>query len=536
MKKKYNRQLKLIIRYQKVILFIISLSCITISTTISWYLYEQQQHRIISEFQKDVSIQTLSFYHDLTSNISSLDSFSAGFSNQTSFDYKLFRINAERVLERNKSIKILAFTAELQNSERQSIENRQRKIYSNFHVLEQDDHGNLVTAKTRPEYYPIYFTSSELNAKSVIGLDIGLSKAVKTALKSAEKTKQVNATLTSLKSDPQNKLFLGIAPLYHETTFTQKTNHNQASGFMLALFDLDKIFNNSVLSDDLTNVDLEVIDNNALKKENLLYHHSVNDTLDLDLAYNIKIPDDYNSIDWNLIATPSKIYIKARQNKIPEIIFLIGLAFSFLLTAYLKIMLKQSRIVERLVKRKTLELNLANEKLIILNRTDALTGVFNRRHLSIMLEQEWSRAIRNKSALSFIFIDIDFFKLYNDNYGHVKGDECLRKVAQALANTLSRPADICARYGGEEFAIILPETKSAEIVAEKCLSAIQNLGIEHKFSLIANMVTISIGVCTMLPQRESNSNIIVETADQALYQAKVAGRNQIISLSKINKP
>lgn len=364
MKKKYNRQLKLIIRYQKVILFIISLSCITISTTISWYLHTQQQRTIINEFQKDVSIQTLSFYHGLSSNMSSLDSFSAGFSNQTSFNYKLFNINAERILERNKSIKVLAFTAELQDSERHNIEKRQQKVYPNFQILEQGDNGKLVAAKTRPEYYPIYFTYPETKPQSVIGLDIGLSKAVLTALKSAEHTKHVNAALTSFKSSPQNKLFLGIAPLYHETTFTQKTNHNQASGFMLALFDLDKIFNNSVLSDDLTNVDLEVIDNNALKKENLLYHHSVNDTLDLDLAYNIKIPDDYNSIDWNLIATPSKSYIKARQNKIPEIIFLIGLAFSFLLTAYLKIMLKQSRIVERLVKRKTLELNLANEKLI----------------------------------------------------------------------------------------------------------------------------------------------------------------------------
>lgn len=87
-------------------------------------------------------------------------------------------------------------------------------------------------------------------------------------------------TPTSFKSDPQNKLFLGIAPLHHETTFTQKTNHNQASGFMPALFAIYKIINNSVLSDDLANVDLEVIDNNALEKENLLYHHSVNDVLD----------------------------------------------------------------------------------------------------------------------------------------------------------------------------------------------------------------------------------------------------------------
>ena len=109
--------------------------------------------------------------------------------------------------------------------------------------------------------------------------------------------------------------------------------------------------------------------------------------------------------------------------------------------------LKQTRIIERLVKKKTLELKLSNEQLIILNRTDALTGVANRRYFDTMLNHEWSRAIRNQSTISFIFIDIDFFKLYNDNYGHVSGDKCLKTVATTLAATLSRPADLCARYG-----------------------------------------------------------------------------------------
>lgn len=533
MKKKFNRRAKLIIRYQKIILFVISATCVTISAIIGWYLYEQQQNGIISEFQKDVSIQTISFYHGMTSNMSSLDSFSAGFSNQASLDYKLFEMNAKRVLETNKSIKILAFTAALPNSERSAIEKQQQSRYPNFRVFEHTASGKIITAGNRTEYYPIYFTFPTITVESIIGLDIANSQNILKALKSAEKTRHVNATLTYLANRKRNKLFLGIAPLYNEKTFTRKTDTTKASGFMLALFSLNQIFNSSVLSDDLNNVDLKVIDNNSDPTDKLLYHRSTNLPLNLNYSYTVPIPDDYDSLDWSLIATPSMNYISERQNKIPELAFLLGIAFSFILTSYLRILLKQTKVVERLVKKKTIALKLANEKLMIINQTDALTEIYNRRYMNMMLEQEWSRAIRNQSPLSFIFIDIDFFKLYNDNYGHLKGDECLKKVAQALASTLSRPADICVRYGGEEFAIILPETKRAEIVAEKCRQTIQNLAIEHKFSLISDVVTISIGVCTMIPQRESHPNIIIETADQALYQAKTAGRNQIISLSKL---
>jgi diguanylate cyclase (GGDEF)-like protein len=121
--------------------------------------------------------------------------------------------------------------------------------------------------------------------------------------------------------------------------------------------------------------------------------------------------------------------------------------------------------------------------------------------------------------------------LYNDNYGHVSGDKCLKLVAETLAATLSRPADLCARYGGEEFAIILPETQQAEVVAEKCRATVQALNIAHKFSTITDCVTISLGVCEIIPQVGSSPNIIIEYADNALYQAKLKGKNRVVVIS-----
>lgn len=170
-----------------------------------------------------------------------------------------------------------------------------------------------------------------------------------------------------------------------------------------------------------------------------------------------------------------------------------------------------------------------------LSLIDPLTHVPNRRGLEQKLETEWKVMLRDKQPLSVLMIDIDYFKPYNDNYGHGAGDECLRKVASALAFGLSRPRDGLSRYGGEEFTGILPNTNSqaAFQVAEKLRQTIINLNIQHQHSNIAKFVTISIGVATA----DLNANAcpsspeeLLKLADEQLYKAKALGRNQAAML------
>jgi len=178
-------------------------------------------------------------------------------------------------------------------------------------------------------------------------------------------------------------------------------------------------------------------------------------------------------------------------------------------------------------KQVELRLNESRKELEFLSRTDSLTGVANRRFMDEFIDKEWLRAIRNKSSISFILIDIDFFKLYNDNYGHPEGDECLKKVATKLKNLVRRPGDLIARYGGEEFALVLPDTKEAEFVANNCRQSIEELQIPHKFSEAANVVTISVGLCTVSPYKGIDPKSVIATADKALYKAKNGGRNRV---------
>ncbi|MFC1750099.1 diguanylate cyclase [Pseudomonadota bacterium] len=177
-----------------------------------------------------------------------------------------------------------------------------------------------------------------------------------------------------------------------------------------------------------------------------------------------------------------------------------------------------------------IELKRKRDLLRTLTTLDALTGIANRRRMDEVMAYEWHRAIRqNRSTLSCIMIDVDYFKHFNDSYGHWAGDECLRKIATKVKDTLTRKTDLVARYGGEEFICILPETdpEGAIKLAEKLRTAVVSLSIPHAGIEIAEYVTISLGVATIIPTNSIQPHVLIETADKQLYRAKQSGRNCI---------
>lgn len=188
------------------------------------------------------------------------------------------------------------------------------------------------------------------------------------------------------------------------------------------------------------------------------------------------------------------------------------------------IAIHQSLLYEKLKK--------ANQELQRLASLDGLTQLANRRCFDEYLNTEWFKLKLQKYPLSLILCDVDYFKLYNDNYGHQAGDECLKQVANTMGAIVSRPGDLVARYGGEEFAIILPNTaqKGAMNVAEKIREEIKNLHIEHRASAVSDRVTVSLGISTLIPSVESAPEMLIQAADQALYQAKKQGRDRVAYL------
>jgi diguanylate cyclase (GGDEF)-like protein len=188
--------------------------------------------------------------------------------------------------------------------------------------------------------------------------------------------------------------------------------------------------------------------------------------------------------------------------------------------------------LERKVAQRTQQLDLANQRLEALSVTDALTGLANRRRLTEVLDGEWNRALASGEPLSIAMIDIDYFKLYNDHYGHLAGDECLRRVARALAES-TRATDLAARYGGEEFLIVMPGATLADArkIAERVRRSVIDLREPHAASPLG-CVTISVGVAASPFCEEPSTLRLIELADDGLYLAKRHGRNQVGSVSE----
>ena len=173
------------------------------------------------------------------------------------------------------------------------------------------------------------------------------------------------------------------------------------------------------------------------------------------------------------------------------------------------------------------ELKLLSTRHEIASNIDVLTGLYNRRYFNEVYQREWQNALQAKYSLASIMIDIDYFKRFNDIYGHLQGDLCLNKVSEAIKKSASRPRDIVARFGGEEFIVFLPDTdiKGAVNITEKIINGIGKLNIINAGSSVSGKVTVSIGIAAMIPQETDASDDLLDKSDQALYRAKTEGRN-----------
>jgi len=181
-------------------------------------------------------------------------------------------------------------------------------------------------------------------------------------------------------------------------------------------------------------------------------------------------------------------------------------------------------------KKSVFELRKMLDEVHKLANTDGLTKVANRRQFDECLYQEWLRLKRDGLPLSITLCDVDYFKLYNDTYGHQAGDDCLIQVARAIQHSVRRASDVVARYGGEEFVVLLPNTSEdgAKVVAQLIQSKMEDLQIPHESSKVSSTVTISLGIATLVPTAQLSKESLIALADEALYEAKEQGRNQFV--------
>jgi diguanylate cyclase (GGDEF)-like protein len=189
------------------------------------------------------------------------------------------------------------------------------------------------------------------------------------------------------------------------------------------------------------------------------------------------------------------------------------------------------------IEQQKLELEKANQSLRNLSFKDQLTGVWNRRKYDQIVEMEWNRCLRCKRPIALLLVDIDYFKELNDLYGHMAGDECLVKIGEILKSSFKRSSDMVARYGGDEFVVILPETGKEEAMesADMLRRKIEALHVPHAHSTVSDYVTVTIGVTSLIPNKNLSYESLFTFADKALYEKKIDGRNQVKFLSEVTQ-
>jgi diguanylate cyclase (GGDEF)-like protein len=200
----------------------------------------------------------------------------------------------------------------------------------------------------------------------------------------------------------------------------------------------------------------------------------------------------------------------------------------------LQLAVTNEKLSSEIAKGIELQTNLeqANKKLEHLSYIDELTDIPNRRIFNEVIRKQWSDCMQDSMPLSLILVDIDYFKNYNDNYGHLRGDECLKAVAKALTGSVKHPCDFISRFGGEEFGIILPGIgyEVSIVIAEQMRMNVEALKISHEYSKIGPYITISLGVATVLPENNMNYLELINASDKQLYKAKEKGRNRLCAI------
>ncbi|KKD58748.1 hypothetical protein RN22_19615 [Grimontia sp. AD028] len=496
------------------------------SLLFSYLLYQSEKDVIMAELQQDVERRAAAFTLSLSMKFEALHTLTALLRQNPDFSYSDFRNEAKIVLDRHPDIQALEWMPLVQNNQREEYEQRLQHIHAGFTFVELDDNGNVIKAAERDFYYPVYYMEPYIGNEVAHGYDMSTSVSRLVSINRAIDSGRESVTepLMLVQEKESQKSFLMFNPVYRDS-FAPFANHREFFlGAVLGVFRIGDLY----MTSEAGNIphDIKILLYDLTGEDKALLHARVHDedkAYNDEAAYSVDI-DALFERDWRFEVVIADDYIAQRMSSQPYIILMLGVLLAIASVAYLDLIYKYIS----LIKCKNCELQ-------NLSLRDPLTNLYNRRHFDDSLRLEWRRATRTGSNISMLVVDIDHFKRFNDSFGHMAGDLCLKRVAEALRKSVGRSHDSVFRYGGEEFAILLPDTTDPKSVAERCRENVEALGIKHPDS-VEDVVTVSVGCVSIHPEKGDDYNELFLQADRALYDAKNAGRNRICEhlSSKVN--
>ncbi|WP_152206228.1 diguanylate cyclase domain-containing protein [Marinobacter changyiensis] len=508
-------------RHPSLVIILLALIGLGLSAALSRGLYLEENQVIISEFRADVTQLASAFEREVVLNLEILFAVKNAAAILPEMNADLFDRLTARVLERAPAIGAFAWAPVVPQENRNEFVQQQQSWYPGFALSGVYDEVATTPVEHVPWLVPVQFIQPIAANRQAVGFDLASEKKRRAALLRARDTGQMIATaaIELVQDQTEEKGLLVFTPLYRgDSATTPEDRVARHQGFLNGVFRVEELVNQSINVAIDRNILIQIVDRTEGGEDVIYSTGRSSDSHWLrKLAYEVPL-DPVAGRHWVVQAMPSEAFVSARRGYLPALVIGFGFSFIALLVFFAVRSLRQNA-----------QLNAAKRELETISLTDALTGLANRRHFDLYLEQEWARARRQRQTIAMVMLDIDNFKAFNDEYGHPAGDQCLREVARALERVVRRPTDLVARYGGEEFALILPNTQDALAVAEACRLVIQRLGIVNEFSDVAPLITISAGVCSLVPTPEMPPDLLIQQADEALYEAKETGRNKVVS-------
>lgn len=483
-------------RWRWVLLIFWMLAGLSVTAVMVDRVYDKETRAIAAEFQQDVDDKTAALEREVLLNIEVLYALKGLFESSDDVTRAEFDKIATPYLQRHQDIDSLQWAV-------------------------RDSTDSLTQL-------PVTYVASLTNYDETLGFDLLSRDAYRSAIEQTIDVDNVVASPSGIGKSSALDINVFISA-YRGEPNNAIERRAQTFGVAVLSLKVDAMFNRAVQRTATKGIHFTLKDHTDPLVETLLTLHLGNEHGGHgaeSFEYQRQL-STFAGRRWTIIARPSSEYVDSHRSALPLVLGLCGGLFVLFGAGYYVAMRRRTDIIEQEVQQRTLDLYKAKRQLELLSQTDGLTGLANRRHFEQRYEAVWSEAIKAKRCITLMMLDVDHFKSFNDTYGHLEGDKCLKRVAQVVEQSLNRKSDFIARYGGEEFVLLLPHTRDNTIPAQRCIEAIEALQIPHTGSTTSEYVTASIGVAAMVPTTANHIEDLIVLADTALYQAKENGRNAV---------
>lgn len=445
-------------------------------------------------------------------------------------DAEEFALASNGYLKRDPTLQGLEWVPKVEHDQVEDYVEKALYRVPDFSIKESDGEGGYTAAAVSDSYYPIYYLEPRTIYRDARGLNLASYGPTWTALKMARDTGElaVSDVLSESSGAKPFALIFAVLPVYKAFPLTLQERRDSLQGFVVAL-----VQSADVLNDVVANYAAEEMVISVEAPSETGARHLVYNSLDSSTPYeetvfsqNLTIP--LQNEQWILTVTPTAAGEGLLRSNTPIWVFVLVLIFTAIGSVTIGVLIRQRELVSDAVVERTNQLKIANERLEMLSNTDFLTGLSNRRRFETLANDAWRRARESGHRLGVLMVDVDHFKFYNDHFGHLTGDTCLKRVANVLRGEIGEKTDLLARYGGEEFIAILEGDAATTNNAARLLLAIREQHIDHAPLASKDVITVSIGAAWLDGPTSKSLDQFINAADDALYRAKEQGRDQLV--------